>query len=156
MVAWQHVKGPLVLVAQSLEHLTSITAVMGSIPLWNSEIFFRGLFIHCQENITNADIDKANKAASVGAEDNLLTTHVVTKLHLLYKHCPSFSGTNWRMYWNWEGTVQIQSLHCVWRFLSLVLTWFASIYFLSLSSSRISFVVHVCVFLKGSCLSLWI
>ena len=110
MVAWQQVKGPvkrilpLVLVDQSLEHLTSITAVMGSIPLWN------------YENCTNVDIDRANKAALVGAGDNLLTTHVVTKLHLLYKRCPSFSGTKCRMYWNWEGTVQIQSLHCVWRF----------------------------------------
>lgn len=35
--------------------------------------------------MNNVDIDKANKAALVGAEDNLLTTHVVTKLHLLYK-----------------------------------------------------------------------
>ena len=101
MVAWQQVKGPvkrtlpLVLVAQSLEHLTSITEVMGS---FLSENLFRGFFIHCQENITNVDIDIANKAALVGAEDNLLTTHAVTKLHLLYKHCPSFSGTKCRMY----------------------------------------------------------
>ena len=122
MVAWQQVKGPvkrilpLVLVAQSLEHLISIMEVMGSIPLWNSENLFRGFFIHCQENITKVDIDKANKAALVGAEDNLLTTHVVTKLHLLYDHCSSFSGTKCRKYWNREGTVQIQSLHCVWRF----------------------------------------
>ena len=158
MVAWQHVKGPLVLVAQSLEHLTSITAVMGSIPLWNSEIFFRGLFIHCQENITNADIDKANKAPSVGAEDNLLTTHVVTKLHLLYKHCPSFSGTKCRMYWNWEGTVQIQSLHCAWRFpvscFDLICFNLFSFLFYGHSQVLAFHLLSTCVFLKGSCLSL--
>ena len=90
MVAWQQVKGPvkrilpLALVAQSLEHLTSITAGMGSIPLWNSENFFRGFFIHCQENITYVDIDKANNAALVEAEDNLLTTHVVRKITLSF------------------------------------------------------------------------
>ena len=83
-----------------------------SLKLWKSFPWI----LHCQPTITNVDIDKANKAALVGAEDNLLTTHVVTKLHLLYKHCPSFSGTKCRMYWNWEDTVQIQSLHCVWRF----------------------------------------
>ena len=83
---------PAVAADQSLEHLTSITEVVGSIPLWNSENLFRGFFIHCQENITNVDSDIANKAALVGADDNLLTTHAVTKLHLLYKHSPSFSG----------------------------------------------------------------
>ena len=89
---------PLVLVAQSLEHLTCITEVMGSIPLGNSENLFRGFFIHCQEKITNVDIDKANKTALVGAEDNLLPTHVVTKLQLLFKHCPSFGGTKCAKY----------------------------------------------------------
>ena len=105
MVAWQQVKGPpkrilfiAVLVAQSSERLTSITEVVGSIHTWNSENLFRGFFIYCQESINNVGIDKANKAALVGAEDNLLTTHVVTKLHLLYKHCPSYSGTKSRMY----------------------------------------------------------
>jgi len=161
MVAWQQVKGPvkrilpLVLVAQSLEHLTSITAVMGSIPLWNSEkIFFRGFFIHCQENITNVDIDKANKEALVGAEDNLLTTHVVTKLHLLYKHCPSLSGTKCRMYWNWEGTVQIQSLHCVWRFpVSCFDLICFNLFFVTLKFSHFICCPRVS-FLKGSCLGL--
>ena len=85
MVAWQQVKEPpkrillAVLAAHSSEHLTSITEVVGSIRIWNSENLFRGFFIYCQENITNVDIDKANKAALVGAEDNLLTSHVVTK-----------------------------------------------------------------------------
>ena len=156
MVAWQQVKGPvkrtlpLVLVAQNLEHLTSITAIMGSIPLWK---FFRGFFIHCQENITNVDISKANKAALAGAEDNLLTTHVVTKLHLLYKHCPSFSGTKCTMYWKWEGTVQIQSLHCVWRFpLSCFDLICFNLLFVTFKFSHFSCCPRV--FLKGSCLSL--
>ena len=91
---------PPAVVDQSLEHLTSITGVMSSIPLWNSENLFRGFFTHCQEKVTNVDIDKANKAALVGAQDNLLTT-----LHLLYKYCPSFSKTKYRMHWNRAGTV---------------------------------------------------
>ena len=152
MVAWQQVKGPvkqilpLVLVAQSLEHLTSITEVVGSIPLWNSEK--RGFFIDCQEKINNVDIDKANKAALVVAEDILLTTHVVTKLHLhlltLYKHCPPFSGTNCRMYWNREGTVQIQSFYCVWRFpVSCSDLIYSNLFFVTLKFSHFICCPHV-------------
>ena len=158
MVAWQQVKGrakrilPLVLVAKCLEHLTSITEV---ILLWNSENLFLGFFMHCQENITNVDIDKANKATLVGAEDNLLATHEVTKLHLFFKHCPSVGGNKCRMYWNREGTVQIQNLHCVWRIPACLLFWLDLLQSIFCHSQVLAIqLLSTCVFLKGSCLSL--
>ena len=139
---------PAVVVDQSLENLTSIAEVVGSIPLWNSENLFRAFFIQCQEKITNVDIDKANKAALVGAQDNWLK-----KLHLLYKYCPSFSKIKYRMHWNSEGTIQIQSSYCV--KVSCLLFWFDLLKSIFCHSKVLAFdLLSTSLSLKSSCLSL--
>ena len=118
-----------------------------SLKLWKSFPWI----LHCQPTITNVDIDKANKAALVGAEDNLLTTHVVTKLHLLYKL--PLVKTNAECTEIGKAPYNPKLILCVKA--SCLLFWLDLLQSIFCHSQVLAFQLSsTCVFLKGSCLSL--